>query len=138
MMSSIRSRRATATTLPSQSDTLFPTLRAGLLIGLVLFFAIGGAQTASAQEMLRAAKAAQQVGEGFDGFIALIDQDAPANVKKLVADTNDRRKERYEKVARLRDSDLESVGKQAAVIIYKRAATGDLLQTADGKWKKHE
>lgn len=113
-------------------------LRTGLSIALVLCFALGAPLAASAQKMLRDAKTAQQVGEKLDGFLGLVDENAPANVKKMVKDTNERRLDRYQTVARLRGSTLESVGKQAAADKYKRATSGQLLETADGKWKKKE
>ena len=86
--------------------------------------------------MLRDAKAAEQVGEKRDGFLGLVDQNAPENVKKMVADTNLRRLDRYQKVASIRGSSLESVGKQAAADKFKRALPGQFLEAADGKWEK--
>ena len=113
-------------------------LRIGLLIALVMGIVIGGPLSASAQQMLLDAKAAEQVGEKLDGFLAVVDQNAPAKVKKLVVDTNNLRMERYKQVAKKRGSTLDSVGKQAAAILFKRATPGQLLQTANGKWKKKE
>ena len=110
----------------------------GLLIALVLCILIGGPQSASAQQMLLEAKAAEQVGEKLDGFLAVIDPSAPAKVKKLVEDTNNLRMERYKQVAKIRGATLDSVGKQAGAILFKRALPGQMLETADGKWTKKE
>ena len=113
-------------------------LRIGLLVALVMCIVIGGPLSASAQQMLLDAKAAEQVGEKLDGFLAVVDQNAPAKVKKLVVDTNNSRMERYKQVAKKRGSTLDSVGKQSAAILFKRATPGQLLQTADGEWKKKD
>lgn len=123
---------------PRLSGRGYLALRAGLLIALLLCLGIAAPPSASAQQMLRTAKDAQQVGEKLDGLLAVVDQSAPDNVRKLVESTNKLRTIRYQKVASMRSASLESVGKQAAEIIYKRAVTGDLLETADGKWKKKE
>lgn len=135
MLSTIQSDRAAVVI---QSPPRFAAFGWGLLSVLLVFFAIGAAQPASAQEMLRSAKQAQQVGEQLDGYLALVDESASAKIKKMIENTNNLRKDRYQKVASMRGTTLESVGKQAAEIIFKRAVPGDMLQTADGKWKKKD
>ena len=111
-------------------------LRSAALFALTLCVIVAIPLTASAQQMVSDAKAAEQIGEKLDGFLALIDSDAPAAIKKLVVDTNNMRRDRYTQVATMRGATLESVGRQAAVILHKRAAAGHMLQTKDGKWKK--
>jgi uncharacterized protein YdbL (DUF1318 family) len=135
MLSTIQSGRAAVVI---QSPPRFAAFGWGLLSALLVFFAIGAAQPASAQEMLRSAKQAQQVGEQLDGYLALVDESASAKIKKMIENTNNLRKDRYQKVASMRGATLESVGEQAAEIIFKRAVPGDMLQTADGKWKKKD
>ncbi len=92
--------------------------------------------TASAEFLLGQAKSAGQVGEQLDGYLGLIDQRAPADVKKMVLDTNERRKQRYEKVAARLGTSLEQVGKTAAVRHYKHTQPGELVQAEDGSWAK--
>lgn len=138
MLSTIQFGRAS---VMKQASRLSPRSRAlgrGLRVALLVFLVLGAAQSASAQEMLRAAKNAQQVGEKLDGFLAVVDKSAPAKVKKMVENTNSLRKNRYQKVASMRGATLESVGKQAAEILFERAVAGDLLESAGGKWKKKE
>lgn len=138
MLSTIQFGRAS---VMNQAFRLSPRSRAlgrGLRVALLVFLALGAAQSASAQEMLRTAKNAQQVGEKLDGFLAVVDKSAPAKVKKMVDNTNSLRKNRYQKVASMRGATLESVGKQAAEILFERAVAGDLLESAGGKWKKKE
>jgi hypothetical protein len=110
--------------------------RTGLLIACMLLLAVGGPLAASAEYLLGTAKAAGQVGEKLDGYLELIDQDAPAAIKKMVEDTNERRLERYELIAKKRGTTAESVGKRAAVKVIERAKPGEMIQTAEGKWTK--
>ncbi len=138
MLSTIQFGRAS---VMNQASRLSPRSRAlgrGLRVALLVFLVLGAAQSASAQEMLRTAKNAQQVGEKLDGFLAVVDKSAPAKVKKMVENTNSLRKNRYQKVASMRGATLESVGKQAAEILFERAVAGDLLESAGGKWKQKE
>ncbi|MDP6979343.1 MAG: YdbL family protein [Myxococcota bacterium] len=92
--------------------------------------------TASAEYLLGTAKSAGQVGEQRDGYLGLIDQRAPENIKKMVVDTNERRKQRYQKVAERIGSPLEQVGKTAAMRHFKHAKPGELIQAEDGSWIK--
>lgn len=110
--------------------------RTGLWIACILFLAVGGPLAASAEYLLGTAKTAGQVGEKLDGYLELIDQDAPAEIKKMVKDTNERRLARYEIIAKKRETTAESVGKRAAVKIIERAKPGEMIQTAKGKWTK--
>ena len=92
--------------------------------------------SASAEYLLGTAKAAGQIGEKRDGYLQLLDQKAPENIKKMVVDTNKRRAARYQLVAARLGSTVEDVGKGAGVRIFKRAQPGELIETADGKWEK--
>lgn len=93
-------------------------------------------QTASAEFLLGNAKSAGQVGEQRDGYLGLVDKRAPDAVKKMVADTNERRKQRYQKVAERLGTPIEQVGKQAAMRNFKHAQPGELIQAEDGSWQK--
>ncbi len=91
---------------------------------------------ASAEFLLGKAKSAGQVGEQRDGYLGLVDQRAPADIKKMVVDTNQRRKQRYQNVAERLGSPLEKVGKTAAMRHFKHAQPGELIQAEDGSWVK--
>lgn len=113
-------------------------IRAALAALLVTTLLASAPPIASAQYLLGTAKSAGQVGEKRDGYLELLDQKAPAKVKKMVTDTNERRKARYESVARMQGSTVEAVGRQAAARIIARARPGELIETPDGKWEKKE
>ncbi len=91
---------------------------------------------ASAEFLLGTAKSSGQVGEKRDGYLALIDQRAPENIKKMVADTNERRRQRYQELAARVGWTIEQAGKQAATRNFKHARPGELLEAEDGSWTK--
>ena len=113
------------------------------MVGLVL---AGFAGSASAQGkykgkkrgvyLLGQAKADSQVGEKPDGYLGLVDEKASEIIKKMVVDTNERRKARYEDVALRRGSSLESVLEMAGEKLAANAKTGDMLLDANGIWTK--
>jgi uncharacterized protein YdbL (DUF1318 family) len=113
------------------------------MMGLVL---AGFAGSASAQGkykdkkrgvyLLGQAKADSQVGEKPDGYLGLVDENASEMIKKMVIDTNERRKSRYEDVALRRGSSLESVLEVAGKKLAGLAKPGDLLLDANGIWTK--
>jgi uncharacterized protein YdbL (DUF1318 family) len=107
-----------------------------ILVAFALSFATIGPMQARAESLLDTAKATGQVGEQFDGYVGLIDQSAPDNIKKMVKDTNQRRRARYGGIAKKRGTTLESVGKLAGVKILSRVKPGEMFQTNDGSWSK--
>lgn len=86
--------------------------------------------------LLPKAKAAKQVGEQADGYLGLVDENAPDQIKKMVEDTNERRKARYTDIAKKRGSSVESVAALAGERLAKRAKTGEMLRNAEGEWVK--
>ena len=59
---------------------------------------------------LDGAKAAGQIGESVDGYVHLVDKNAPAAVKALMKDVNNKRREKYASIAKTRGASVESVG----------------------------
>jgi uncharacterized protein YdbL (DUF1318 family) len=80
------------------------------------------------------AKAAGQVGEQTDGYLGLVDQSAPAEVKAMVADINSRRREKYQAIAEKTGTSLEAVAERAGVKLLQRAKPGHFVQDAKGGW----
>lgn len=80
------------------------------------------------------AKAAGQVGEQRDGYLGLVVDDAPAEVKSVVADINERRREKYQAIAKKTESSLEAVAALAGVKLTERAESGHFVQDAEGRW----
>ena len=98
---------------------------------LVLF----GALAANAAT-LDGAKAAGQIGEGADGYVHLVDKNAPDAVKALVKDVNNKRREKYAGIAKTRGISVESVAAVAGAKLVERTAAGQYVMDSNSKWRK--
>jgi uncharacterized protein YdbL (DUF1318 family) len=102
-----------------------------LILGAALML---GAPQARADAALDDAKAAGQVGERRDGYLGLVDEGAPAEVRAIIADINARRREEYQAIAKKAATPLEAVGQRAGVNLIGRAEPGHFIQDAKGNW----
>lgn len=85
---------------------------------------------------LDGAKAAGQVGERVDGYLGLVDESAPADVKSLVERVNAGRREKYGEIAAKRGVPVESVAAQAGAKLIQRAEPGHYVMDSSGRWKQ--
>jgi len=98
---------------------------------LVLF----GALAANAAT-LDGAKAAGQIGEGADGYVHLVDKNAPDAVKALVKDVNNKRREKYAGIAKTRGTSVENVAAVAGAKLVERTPAGQYVMDSNSKWRK--
>ena len=98
-------------------------------------FIVLGALTANAGT-LDGAKSAGQIGEGVDGYVHLVDKNAPGDVKALVKDVNSKRKTKYKDIAKSRGASVESVAALAGAKLVKRAPAGEYVMDSSGKLRK--
>ena len=98
---------------------------------LLLFFAL----TAHAAT-LDGAKAAGQIGESVDGYVHLVDKGAPAAVKALVKDVNNKRRAKYESIAKSRGASVGEVAALAGAKLVKRTPAGQDVMDSSSKWRK--
>ncbi len=94
-----------------------------------------GAHTANAAT-LGGAKSAGQIGESVDGYVHLVDKDAPADVKALVKDVNDKRRAKYASIAKKRGAPVEDVAALAGAKLVERAPAGQYVMDSNAKWRK--
>jgi uncharacterized protein YdbL (DUF1318 family) len=85
---------------------------------------------------LDGAKAAGQVGERLDGYLGLVDQNAPADVKELVERVNAGRRKKYGEIAAKRGAPTEAVAAQAGAKLVERAQPGHYVMDSTGRWKQ--
>jgi uncharacterized protein YdbL (DUF1318 family) len=85
---------------------------------------------------LDGAKAAGQIGESVDGYVHLVDTNAPADVKALVKDVNDKRRAKYTSIAKERGVPVEDVAALAGAKLVKRAPAGEYVMDSNRKWRK--
>ena len=109
-----------------------------LLIALSLLVAAGTFAAAPAHaEALDDARAAGQVGERPDGYVALVDANAPASVKSLVDSINRQRRDAYQKIANEKGVPIEQIGALTAEkIIREKLSPGMFYMDAGGAWKQ--
>ena len=97
---------------------------------MLLLFATG---TAAAQS-LEEAKSSGQIGEQRDGYIGLVQPDAPDAVRALVAQVNQQRRARYEAMAQENGISVSDVAQLAYVKAVENTRSGHYVQDASGRW----
>ena len=103
-------------------------LQTGLFALLLSAAAAHGADLAQA-------KAAGMVGERADGYLGLVQENAPADVVALVKDVNSKRRDEYRRIAESNDLSLEEVQALAGKKAIDRTAAGHWVLT-NGGWRK--
>lgn len=101
-----------------------------LMIVLLLAGGMSHAQTMSLQE----AKSAGLVGEQRDGYLGLVQQDVPREVRELVQEVNRQRRQRYEEIARENDISVRDVARLAYAQAVEATRSGHIVQNEDGEW----
>jgi uncharacterized protein YdbL (DUF1318 family) len=82
------------------------------------------------------AKAAGQVGEQADGYVGLVDANAPPAARQLVDDVNARRQAKYAEIAAKRGVSVEAVAQITGEKLIGRAGAGEHVRGADGSWRQ--
>ena len=108
---------------------------AGVALALALVVG-GGAAPPAAAGTLDQAKATGLVGERFDGYLGLVDANAPADVRALVEDINAQRRARYADIASNRGVPVDAVGKLTAEKVINGAPPGTYFMGPDGRWRR--
>ncbi len=109
-----------------------------LLRSSALWFSIllvFGAHVANAAT-LDGAKSAGKIGESVDGYVHLVDKNAPAAVKALVKDVNNRRREKYASIAKTRGASVADEAALAGAKLEERTPAGQYVMDSNKKWRK--
>ena len=101
-----------------------------LWIALLLSVGISHAQEMSLNE----AKSAGLIGEGRDGYIALVQQNVPAQVRELVQRVNQERRERYQEIANENGISVRDVARLAYARAVEATQPGHFVQDDQGNW----
>lgn len=83
---------------------------------------------------LEQAKSAGLVGEQRDGYIGLVQQNVPTEVRRLVQEVNRQRRERYEQIARENNIAVSDVAQLAYARAVEATRSGHFVQDANGNW----
>jgi uncharacterized protein YdbL (DUF1318 family) len=106
-----------------------------LHIGAMLLILCLSALPAVAQS-LDQAKAAGQVGERIDGYVGVVDANAPGNVRAMVDQVNAERRVRYAEIAAERGTSVQAVAQIAGQKLIERTPGGQFVLGADGQWRQ--
>jgi uncharacterized protein len=90
----------------------------------------------AAAQSLDEAKAEGQVGERIDGYVGVVDANAPGEVRALVDEVNAERREKYAEIAAERGTSVEAVAQIAGQKLIARAPGGEYVLGADGQWRQ--
>jgi len=104
-------------------------------LGAILAVFLAAAVPAFATD-LDTAKSAGQIGEGPDGYLHVVDPNAPADTRALVADVNTKRKARYQAIAEQNGAPLDGVAARAGAKLIERTPLGQYILNADGTWRR--
>lgn len=99
--------------------------------------ALGLAVPAAAQmsPAIRAAKAAGQVGERYDGFLGSASY-LPAATRREVEAVNIRRRAHYARLAAARGVSPQEVGITAGCVTLRSVQVGEAYLLADNRWRR--
>jgi uncharacterized protein YdbL (DUF1318 family) len=81
-------------------------------------------------------KADGLIGEQANGYLGLVSQNVPADVKALVRDVNAKRKARYQKIAGNQNVPLSEVEKVGGTTAMDRTLRGNYIKDSSGRWRK--
>ena len=103
---------------------------AALLISLL------AVSVAVAASKLSQPKADGLIGEQSNGYLGLVVQSAPADIRKLVEETNTKRKAGYQKIAAKQGASLSDVEKVGGNTAIEKTLRGNYIRDANGTWRK--
>jgi len=104
---------------------------------LALLISMMAISVAVAASPLTQPKADGLIGEQANGYIGLVQQNVPADIKKLVNDVNAKRRAGYQKIAAKKQgtslAEVERVGGNTAI---EKTLRGNYIREASGTWRK--
>jgi uncharacterized protein YdbL (DUF1318 family) len=106
------------------------------LLGLVLLAGCLLPTAAARAGALDAPKAEGLIGERIDGYLGVVDPNAPADVRKLVDQVNAEREARYAEIAKKRAVPTKAVALIAGEKVVGEAPSGQYVMGKDGRWQK--
>ena len=105
-----------------------------LLLAMVLVLA--GAPAAVSAASLDQAKSQGLVGEQANGYLGVVAANAPADVKALVSDINQKRKQEYQAIAQRNKTSLDAVEALAGKKAIELTPAGQYVRLPSGQWQK--
>jgi hypothetical protein len=112
-------------------------IRATAAVLAIVAFGVSPPVTAPAfAGALDDAKRVGLVGERPDGYLGLVDPDAPPAAQQLVDNVNARRRAHYADIAKKTGSSVRDVGILAGDKLIANASPGTFVMDAGGRWRR--
>jgi uncharacterized protein YdbL (DUF1318 family) len=102
----------------------------------VLLISLMAVSVANAASPLAQPKADGLIGEQANGYIGLVKQNVPADIKALVNDVNARRKAGYQKISKRENTPLSQVERVGGNTAIEKTLSGNYIRDASGAWRK--
>jgi uncharacterized protein YdbL (DUF1318 family) len=106
-----------------------------LIRSLLLASALMAAAPAAAQSAVAQAIQAGQVGERYDGYLAVVTGGSP-EVRRQVSAVNIQRRKLYIELSARRNVSPELVGMATACQLFSELAIGQAYELSDGVWRR--
>ena len=103
---------------------------------LALLISMMAMSVAVAASPLTQPKADGLIGEQANGYIGLVKQNVPADIKKLVNDVNAKRRAGYQKIAKKQGTSLAEVEQVGGNTAIEKTLRGNYIRDASGTWRK--
>jgi len=103
---------------------------------LALLISMMAVSIASAASPLTQPKADGLIGEQANGYIGLVQQNVPADIKKLVNDVNAKRRAGYQQIAKKEGTSLAEVERVGGNTAIGKTLKGNYIRDASGVWRK--
>jgi len=113
-----------------KSNNWIRQIFAALLISLI------AVSVAVANSPLTQPKADGLIGEQANGYLGLVTQNAPPDIRKLVNDTNAKRKAGYQEIAAKQGTSLSEVEKVGGMTAIEKTLRGNYIRDTNGNWRK--
>ena len=103
---------------------------------LALLISMMAMSVAVAASPLTQPKADGLIGEQANGYIGLVQQNVPADIKKLVNDVNAKRRAGYKNIAKKQGTSLAEVERVGGNTAIDKTLRGNYIRDASGNWRK--
>lgn len=105
-----------------------------LVRGTAIVVAVGVLAGTAFADALSDARQAGYIGERPDGYVALVDSNAPGSVRQLVDEINAQRRAAYQNIANQTGVPVDQVGIRAAQRLFGELPAGTPVLLQNGQW----
>lgn len=106
------------------------------LLALALLASVAVPAPAQDPAAILAARRSGLIGERFDGYVGIVNANAPAELRRQVAALNIRRRTLYSNLAARKGVSPEEVGITAACSLLRRISIGEYYLPGQGGWRR--